>query len=76
MDEQPQPADVAVGTVRWFNAARGFGFIAPEAGGEDVFVTHDDIAGDGFRTLDVDERVLYEPGADGSGPCARSVRRA
>lgn len=76
MDEEPQPDDAVVGTVRWFNAARGFGFIAPETGGEDVFVSQADIAEDGFRTLDVDERVTYQPGADGSGPCARSVRRA
>lgn len=76
MDEQTERDDAVVGTVRWFNAARGFGFIEPDTGGEDVFVSQADIAADGFRSLDVDERVTYRTGADGSGPCARSVRRA
>lgn len=76
MDDPSPSGDTLVGTVRWFNAARGFGFIAPDAGGDDVFVSQADIAGDGFRTLDPDERVTYHAGADGSGPRARAVRRA
>ena len=48
------------GTVKWFNDEKGFGFIAPEDGSEDVFVHHTGIAGSGFKSLEEDERVTYE----------------
>jgi CspA family cold shock protein len=47
------------GTVKWFNDAKGFGFIAQD-GGEDVFVHHSAIQADGFKTLDEGARVTYE----------------
>ncbi len=49
-----------VGTVKWFNDAKGFGFIRPEDGGDDVFVHFSVIEGDGFRTLKEGQTVKYE----------------
>lgn len=48
------------GTVKWFNNAKGYGFIAPEDGGEDVFVHFSAIQGDGFRTLAEGQHVTFE----------------
>ena len=48
------------GTVKWFDDEKGFGFISPEAGGEDVFVHHTGIAGSGFKSLDEGQKVTYE----------------
>jgi CspA family cold shock protein len=81
-DRRPQPVDeqnlpaADVGTVRWFSPVRGFGFIAPDTGGDDVFVHQAEIAGDGFRTLAADDRVRFEMHADDAGPLARGVRPA
>jgi CspA family cold shock protein len=52
---------VARGTVKWFNGEKGYGFIAPDEGGEDVFVHYSSIEGSGFRSLEEGERVSYEP---------------
>jgi cold shock protein len=62
------------GRVRWFSGEKGYGFIAPDDGGEDVFVRHSAIETNGFRTLQEDERVTYELGDDGRGPRALQVR--
>ena len=48
------------GTVKWFNADKGFGFITPEDGGKDLFVHHTAINGDGYRSLDEGAKVTYE----------------
>ena len=62
------------GRVRWFSGEKGYGFIAPDDGGEDVFVRHSAIETNGFRTLQDNERVTYELGDDGRGPRALQVR--
>jgi cold shock protein len=61
------------GRVRWFSSEKGYGFIEPDDGGEDVFVRHSAIDADGFRTLDGGQRVTYESGSDGRGPRALRV---
>ena len=51
---------MATGTVKWFNNAKGYGFIVPEGGGEDVFVHYSTIDGSGFKTLKEGQPVKYE----------------
>lgn len=51
---------MAVGTVKWFNAEKGFGFIAPEDGSADVFVHFSAITGSGFKELQENDRVEFE----------------
>ena len=63
------------GTVKWFNADKGFGFITPEDGSKDLFVHHTAIDGDGYRSLDEGEKVTYESEASDKGPKAVNVRR-
>ncbi|MGZ4576791.1 MAG: cold-shock protein, partial [Mycobacterium sp.] len=48
------------GPVKWFNNDKGFGFIAPDGGAKDVFVHHSEIQGDGFRSLEENQRVQFE----------------
>ncbi|MDD4051860.1 MAG: cold-shock protein [candidate division Zixibacteria bacterium] len=62
------------GTVKWFNAEKGFGFITPDDGGEDLFVHHTNIAMEGFRSLDQGQKVEYEVGQGRKGPQANNVR--
>jgi cold shock protein len=51
---------MAQGTVKWFSDEKGYGFITPEEGGEDLFVHHSGIAGEGFKSLDEGAKVFYE----------------
>lgn len=62
------------GTVKWFNEAKGFGFITREQGG-DVFVHHSAVEGDGFKTLQEGERVKFVVVDGKKGPAAGSVTR-
>src|SRR5579875_2712822 len=62
------------GTVKWFNAEKGFGFIAPEDGSADVFVHYTEIQGSGFRTLEENQKVEFEIGHSPKGPQATGVR--
>lgn len=67
---------MASGTVKWFNEKKGFGFIAQEGGGRDVFVHHSVIEGGGFKTLAQGEKVEFEAMDDGEkGPRASKVIR-
>jgi len=62
------------GTVKWFDAGKGFGFIAPEDGSKDLFVHHSEIrSDDGYKTLNEGQAVEYEVGEGQKGPCANNV---
>ncbi len=61
------------GTVKWFNASKGFGFITPEDGGDDLFVHHSEIKTDGYSSLDEGQQVEFEVGQGKKGPCATNV---
>ncbi|MBB5997785.1 cold-shock protein [Streptomonospora salina] len=65
---------MAQGTVKWFNSEKGFGFIAVEGGGPDVFVHYSAIAGTGFRNLEEDQSVEFEVTEGPKGPQASNVR--
>ncbi|MEW6325309.1 MAG: cold-shock protein [Nitrospirota bacterium] len=64
---------MAKGTVKWFNATKGFGFIAQDGGGPDVFVHFSAIAGDGYKTLEEGQAVEFEIGQGPKGPQAGNV---
>ena len=64
---------MATGTVKWFNDAKGYGFIAPDEGGKDLFVHHSNSAGDGFKTLAENAKVEYEAREGSKGPEAANV---
>jgi cold shock protein len=66
--------DMAQGTVKWFNSEKGFGFIAPDGDGPDVFVHYSAIATEGYRTLDENQRVEFETTQGQKGPQAENVR--
>jgi CspA family cold shock protein len=64
---------MATGTVKWFNDSKGYGFIAPEGGGKDLFVHHSSIAGEGFKSLTEGAKVEYEQRDGAKGPEATNV---
>ena len=65
---------MAQGTVKWFNAEKGYGFIAQDGGGDDVFVHFSAIQADGYRSLEEAQRVEFEITQGPKGPQAESVR--
>ncbi|ABM07535.1 MULTISPECIES: cold-shock protein [Micrococcaceae] len=67
---------MALGTVKWFNAEKGYGFITVDESGDDVFVHWSAIQMDGFRALEEGQRVEFELGEGQKGPQAEGVRVA
>ena len=65
---------MAVGTVKWFNEAKGFGFIEVTGGGDDVFVHFSAIQGNGFKTLDEGQKVTFDVQQGPKGPQASAVK--
>jgi len=65
---------VSQGTVKWFNAEKGFGFITPDDGSKDVFVHHSAIQTSGYRSLDENQRVEFEVVQGAKGLQAEQVR--
>ncbi len=66
---------MATGTVKWFNAEKGFGFIAPDDGTADVFAHFSAIAGNGYRSLDEGQKVEYEVTQGQKGPQAANISK-
>ena len=64
---------MATGTVKWFNGAKGYGFIQPDEGGKDLFVHHSGIIGAGYKSLAEGAKVTYEAREGQKGPEATSV---
>ena len=65
---------MAVGTVKWFNAEKGFGFIAPEDGSADVFAHSSAIQSSGYRSLDENQKVEFDITQGPKGPQAENIR--
>ncbi len=65
---------MATGVVKWFNDAKGYGFITPDEGGKDLFVHHSSISGDGFKTLAEGAKVSYDAEQGPKGPAAANVQ--
>jgi CspA family cold shock protein len=64
---------MSTGTVKWFNDAKGYGFISPDEGSKDLFVHHSSITGDGFKSLVEGSKVSYESREGSKGPEATNV---
>jgi CspA family cold shock protein len=67
---------VNTGTVKWFDATKGFGFITPDNGTKDVFVHHSAIQGTGYKSLDEGQKVTFEIQNGAKGPAAANVKAA
>ncbi|MBL0886110.1 cold-shock protein [Myceligenerans indicum] len=67
---------MAFGTVKWFNAEKGFGFIAPEEGGSDVFAHYSAIQTNGYRSLEENQRVEFDVKQGPKGLQAENIRPA
>jgi CspA family cold shock protein len=65
---------MSTGTVKWFSDEKGYGFIAPDDGGKDLFVHHTAIEGSGFRSLAEGAKVSYDTEQSARGPAATNVK--
>lgn len=65
---------MSTGTVKWFNESKGYGFIVPDDGGEEVFVHHSNIVAEGYRTLEEGQKVEFDTGKGRKGPEATNVK--
>ena len=64
---------MSTGTVKWFNEKKGYGFITPDDGNEDLFVHHSEIKTDGYASLHEGQKVEFTIGEGKKGPCATAV---
>ena len=64
---------MSTGTVKWFNSSKGYGFIAPDDGSDDLFVHHSDVKTQGYASLNEGQKVEFEVGQGKKGPCATDV---
>lgn len=65
---------MATGNVKWFNDAKGFGFITPDDGGKDLFAHHSSIQMDGFKSLKENQKVQYDAVDGPKGPAAANIK--
>ncbi|GAB4320816.1 MAG: cold-shock protein [Candidatus Sumerlaeia bacterium] len=65
---------MSIGTVKWFNDKKGFGFITPDDGGKDFFAHYSEIKSDGYRSLQEGQKVEFEAGSSPKGPQAINIR--
>ncbi len=72
---QMEDRQLPTGAVKWFNEEKGYGFIIPDDGGNDIFVHHSNITMEGFRTLAEGQRVQFETGQGRKGPEAINVSK-
>ena len=64
---------MSTGIVKWFDERKGYGFIAPDDGSDDLFIHHSEIKTEGYASLDEGQKVEYEVGQGKKGPCATNV---
>ena len=64
------------GTVKWFNDSKGYGFITPKNGGKDLFVHHNSILGEGYKSLEENQNVRFNVTEGPKGPSATEVEKA
>ncbi len=65
---------MSTGKVKWFNDSKGFGFICPDDGGDDLFVHHSEIQAQGYASLQEGQSVEFEIGEGKKGPCATAIK--